>query len=66
MIRWDAPQEPFDPRAFERLVRRQLRERPRSPMTLVSSSFYFAWLRRWKAHWLSLALGYPSKEPPIR
>lgn len=66
MTRWDDPYVPFDAVAFDRYVRRQLKQRPRPPITLVSRSFYDAWSRRWKAHWLSLALGYPSKEPPIR
>lgn len=33
---------------------------------LVRPSFYNAWCRRWNAHYLSKALGYSSKDPPIR
>jgi hypothetical protein len=36
------------------------------PRYLMRASFVFAWSRRWKAHWLSKALGYPSAEPQVR
>lgn len=32
----------------------------------VRPSFYYAWRRRWSAHYLSKALGHASKEPQIR
>lgn len=65
-MRWDKPQPPFDFDEHRRLVREVLARRPRPSVSLVPPSFYFAWCRRWAAHRLSQALGYPSKEPPIR
>ena len=63
MIRWDDPQVPAD---LRRCMADVLAQSRRPSVTLVRLSFYRAWCRRWAAHRLSRALGYPSKEPPIR
>jgi hypothetical protein len=65
VLRWDAPQEPYSQRDADAAMKHAL-QRPRYRPPLYPASFVFAWSRRWKAHWLSQALGYPSKEPPIR
>ena len=65
-MRWDDPQPPFDAAAFREAVKAQLQRRPRPSVALVPPSLGYAWCRRWAAHRLSRALGYPSKEPPIR
>ncbi len=50
--------------AAARAIRECVRPPPRA--IPVRSSFYFAWVRRWKAHYLSTALGYDSCEPLVR